>query len=146
MGRTVYVYGLKDPRDNLIRYVGQTVSMTARMSGHTTAETRTRKGRWLRELDGLGMPAEPVILQTCAEEESREVEEKWIEIYRPQLFNDGPAARITRREGTFVGAHVQLLEEERSECNAVALKVGIPFAAWARRVLVAACRDGSKST
>ena len=81
--RNIFIYGLRDPRDGKIKYVGQTANFTARITGHVclsdrTMSLRSRKARWVHELNAAGLFAEPVVLQVCQEGEADRTERKWI--------------------------------------------------------------------
>ena len=51
----VYIYGLIDPRDKRVRYIGSTVDVDQRLMGHLCDSSDTPKTRWLAHLaeDGL---------------------------------------------------------------------------------------------
>ena len=42
----VHIYGLVDPRDRRIKYVGQTVNMSYRLSQHIKEQGSTPKCKW----------------------------------------------------------------------------------------------------
>jgi len=45
----VYIYGLADPRDHLIRYVGKTqCSLWTRLEGHLKRPVNWKMRRWLK--------------------------------------------------------------------------------------------------
>ena len=145
--KTVYVYGLKDPRDGLIKYVGQTVNILARMSSHLTEGRRnhepiTAKAKWLAELQDLGQYPEVAVLETCSETNCRQAEEHWIAEARKcgETFNTGPAARPTRRDDGNISVHTRMTESERDTCNAAANRIGLPFSTWSRMRLLEVAR------
>jgi hypothetical protein len=88
MAETVitYIYGLSDPRDNAVRYVGKTVApLATRLGRHLTyAVTRrdkTYRSHWIRSLIEAGH--KPVIfLIEAAGEDWVERERFWIARYR----------------------------------------------------------------
>lgn len=45
-----YIYGLVDPRDNQIHYVGHTVDMQGRLGGHMMDHADTPKTRWIADV------------------------------------------------------------------------------------------------
>lgn len=45
-----YIYGLVDPRDNQIHYVGHTVDMLGRFGGHMMDHADTPKTRWIADV------------------------------------------------------------------------------------------------
>lgn len=60
------IYGLVDPRDGRLRYVGQTIkSVPRRLFGHLLDYDKpTRKGRWIAELKSLGLNPQIVAIGT----------------------------------------------------------------------------------
>ena len=57
---TGIIYGLFDPRDGLLRYVGQTtVTLKMRLQGHYSDPKRNRKNNWIKSLRSGGL--RPVI-------------------------------------------------------------------------------------
>jgi hypothetical protein len=50
-----YLYVLRDPRTDAIRYVGITNSPIARYLRHLGARDRTRKDRWIKRLKRAGL-------------------------------------------------------------------------------------------
>jgi hypothetical protein len=72
------IYSLRDPRTGVTRYIGKTRQkpLRRRFTGHANSARNgedTHKGRWLRELDTLGMEARIDLIQIvdgdgCAEE------------------------------------------------------------------------------
>lgn len=85
------IYALRDPRDSVVRYVGQTLCpLWRRVSDHIQAAKRGRpkhspKAGWILELRSLGMKPEIVLLEECTGD-WREAECRWIASY-PDLFN-----------------------------------------------------------
>lgn len=97
------VYGLVDPRDGAIRYVGVTKAkyLSKRLGGHCR-EARlqhlsghhTRKAVWLREVFADGRRPTIVLLQTCfTEDEGYLVERDWIARFRAQLVNESSGGK-----------------------------------------------------
>lgn len=75
------VYGLRDPRDQRIRYVGQTVKKKARRRSHELNhfQGNIEKCNWVRELRSAGVYPEMVDLEICAWSELLEREHYWIQ-------------------------------------------------------------------
>jgi len=48
--KNVFVYVLRCPTTNEIRYVGQTVNTTKRLEGHLSCKTQKEKGKWIKSL------------------------------------------------------------------------------------------------
>jgi hypothetical protein len=83
--RRWWVYILRDPRDNAVRYVGRTRDRAARLRAHilgSPAHKNRRKNDWIRELleAGLKPVMEPV--QSGSGNGSLAAETRWIFRYR----------------------------------------------------------------
>jgi hypothetical protein len=77
--KTLYIYGLKDPRDGLIHYVGQTKRPERRLSEHLWLDRgRGHKGKWIAELKVQGIRPEMIILSQVTRSEIDEEECLWI--------------------------------------------------------------------
>lgn len=55
MADKAYIYGLVDPRDRKIHYVGHTISPDQRLAQHITDAAQTTKTNWITELAALGL-------------------------------------------------------------------------------------------
>jgi hypothetical protein len=76
------IYGLVDPRDNKLRYVGQTKNLKTRFSQHCSDLTGVSpKEIWIKELQVLGLT--PIIkeFEEVEDHEARLVEKTYIELY-----------------------------------------------------------------
>lgn len=75
-----YIYGLKDPRDNAIRYIGKSTKPAQRLRAHLKDRTiNVQKAEWIDELQKLGLKPELAILQEVTEgHDWREAERDWI--------------------------------------------------------------------
>jgi len=105
--RTRYIYGLVDPRDGRVRYVGMTTSPELRLVSHCTnlgrlqpdgqLARRGRKDDWLRELEAGGLRPQMTVFEEVAPENDPLVrEEVWIDRMRAggaDLLNGRPAGR-----------------------------------------------------
>lgn len=88
---TVYIYGLKDPRSNVVRYIGKTKSLRQRLEAHAKDATSNKgKAGWIAELAASGLTPEMVTLQVCDSDTWRDAEIAWIAKGRAEgwpLFN-----------------------------------------------------------
>lgn len=79
---TVYIYGLYDPRDDSLRYIGKTIHPKSRLWDHITdAKSRALangKAQWIRELLKLDLYPELRILEKCTKDNWIEREVQWI--------------------------------------------------------------------
>jgi hypothetical protein len=75
----VYIYGLADPRDHVIRYVGKTVKpLYERATGHMNDPTNARMAEWVESLDAANIAVEIVALEICTPKTWEMAERKWI--------------------------------------------------------------------
>ena len=78
------IYGLIDPRDGELRYVGKTsVSVWKRRAQHVEASKtkRTRCARWVRSLRRLGLRPDVVVFETHATEDALSEAERFFISY-----------------------------------------------------------------
>jgi hypothetical protein len=59
-----HVYGLKDPRNGVIRYVGITFDPEQRLRNHLADRSNTPKSAWIRQLRTCGFVPDLVILES----------------------------------------------------------------------------------
>lgn len=80
-----YIYGLIDPRNDEIRYIGKTVNSKTRLSGHITEskdiEVVNYRVKWIRKLISLGLKPKIIFLRTCSSHEYEKYETEYIRIY-----------------------------------------------------------------
>lgn len=79
---TVYIYGLVDPRDKQIYYVGSTNDMNVRLAGHYNDSADTRKTRWINDAFKSGVTPNMVVLAVVEVNNRFEEEYKWIYLGR----------------------------------------------------------------
>lgn len=86
------IYSLSDPRDGVVRYVGQTrAPLWSRLSEHIQTAKRGKpkhspKAAWIRELRALGLKPVIVELEAC-ERDWREAERDWMSLYAATSYN-----------------------------------------------------------
>lgn len=138
--QVIYIYGLCDPSDHVVRYVGQTQGPKARLQVHISGARRNRDGNsaknaWILALLEKGSAPEMVILEETTEEMSGTVETKWIEDSRAkgEVFNVGPGRnRNVRREGDPHIYGVRFTEEEAQMIEECARARGLKPATYIR--------------
>jgi len=90
--RITYIYGLIDPRDNRVRYVGKADCPRKRFRQHKKeGDINSAKANWLFDLRVLRLPPKLKILACIPHEGWTRTERNWIERYRveyPDLTND----------------------------------------------------------
>ena len=90
--RLTFIYALIDPRNDHVRYIGQSVDLKKRLSTHLSFSSSHDTRAWIRELKTCGLkPLQKQLDQSCIACAS-EVEQKWIDHYKsPYLLNKVPA-------------------------------------------------------
>lgn len=84
----IFIYLLRDPRDNQIRYVGKTDDPQTRYNNHLNEKSRCARVQWIRELRSLGLQPTLDIVEELADDdiwEDREI--LWIRHYRDMGCN-----------------------------------------------------------
>lgn len=80
-----YIYGLIDPRNNQIRYIGKTVNPKNRLSGHITESRNLNnihyRAKWIRKLTRLELKPKITFLKVCSLDEFEKYETEYIKIY-----------------------------------------------------------------
>ena len=80
-----YIYGLIDPRNNEIRYIGKTINPDSRLESHLLESKNTNiknyRVKWLRKLTRLELKPKIIFLKTCPSDEFEKYETEYIKIY-----------------------------------------------------------------
>jgi hypothetical protein len=80
-----YIYGLIDPRNGEIRYIGKTKNPKSRLSGHITEskdiEVVNYRIKWIRKLISLDLKPNIVFLKVCSVNDFVKYETEYIKIY-----------------------------------------------------------------
>lgn len=88
---TVIIYGLYDPRDGVLRYVGKTSQpLHARVVQHTAPKALRlshHRAAWLRSLDAEGLKPEARVIEETTADEWESRERYWIAFHRAQGAN-----------------------------------------------------------
>jgi hypothetical protein len=89
---TIFIYGLLDPFESLIRYVGRSYDPDNRLTGYmghlyeAKIGIQNHKCNWIREvLSKEGIPL-ILILEVCSEDDWSECERKWIKCLRDRGY------------------------------------------------------------
>ncbi len=90
-----FIYGLIDPRDGSLRYIGQTTMGIDRFRGHlgdlnNKKKCNLRKTRWMKKLLKDDLRFQVIYLEYCNKSDLNESETFWIQYFRSigaQLFN-----------------------------------------------------------
>jgi AP2 domain len=120
----VFIYGLADPRNTAIRYVGKSIRPRQRYNSHLHAnhlKANSRKNIWLRELLKLGLKPELVMLDTTDDSTWEAEEKKWI----ARLRSIPGYPRLTNIADGGQGHHNVVSEEERQ--RRAQARIGVPM-------------------
>lgn len=81
--RTIYIYTLKDPESNNIRYVGKTTNPKNRLNAHITRSKNNKyhSARWVKSLLNKGLKPILEVIEECADDNWQEREKFWIKFY-----------------------------------------------------------------
>jgi hypothetical protein len=121
----IYIYGLADPRDHLIRYVGKTqCSLATRMEGHLKKPVNWRMHRWLKDLQWLGILPEIVAIEVCRSSEWEVREALWIRKLRDNLLNISPGEPAPEKTRPLGRGGRRTLRRAKMEALDVAEKSG----------------------
>lgn len=81
-----YIYGLVDPRDRRIHYIGHTIDTDSRLHGHIRDCADTPKTRWIANLASVDLMPELIVLD-CVDYNRRYQEEyRWIYLGRSRKW------------------------------------------------------------
>lgn len=80
LNRTVEIYGLIDPRDLRVKYVGQSFNARYRLTDHIRfAQTETtKKAEWIRSLLSASLQPLLVVVDVVPEVQADAAERRWI--------------------------------------------------------------------
>ena len=89
MENNVYIYGLKDPRDCQIKYIGKTINIDRRYKEHiqTHRNRKSKKNSWIINLIKNGLEPIMEIIEECNLDNWEEREIFWISYYKELGFN-----------------------------------------------------------
>jgi hypothetical protein len=85
--RTIYIYSLKDPETNEIRYIGKTTNINTRLKAHITRSRHNKyhSARWVQSVLKRGLRPIIELVEECTEENWIEREKHWIAYYRERF-------------------------------------------------------------
>lgn len=76
--RKIWIYGLIDPRNNEVKYVGKTFRLERRFKDHLNEKGNTLKTAWIKKLKKLNLIPELFILDETNIEKCDDLEIYWI--------------------------------------------------------------------
>lgn len=105
--KTIYIYSLKDPETNEIRYVGKTTNINTRLKAHITRSKHNKyhSARWVQSVLKRGFRPIIELIEECNEENWVEKEKYWIAYYRElfdltNILDGGEGGFVKTREGS----------------------------------------------
>ena len=96
---TWFVYGLTDPRDGAIKYVGKATDLSGRFASHMSRFASARVRAWVKTVK---RPSFCILDQAESPEKAAGLESKWIRKLSKQILN-GPKENTGKREPVFAG-------------------------------------------
>jgi hypothetical protein len=138
------IYGLVDPRDETVRYVGRTQDLVGRQKWHLLANRRrnAKHAAWIAELARIGVVPRMDVLEVVCAAAATTAEEKWMEKFAHTglLVNrnkHGGAGRPPR-EGRASSATIRFLMSvpERLEIERLAKAAGMDMSGYIRHVVL----------
>jgi len=90
--KELYIYGLIDPRNNRVRYVGWCISLEKRLMAHlrlSCLKKKTHKNDWIKLLLSLKMSPTIKLLEVVDTLNYHEMEKKWIKFYGRENLTNG---------------------------------------------------------
>lgn len=122
-----YIYGLVDPRNQQLRYVGVTKAPERRRRAHRCLQhTADRRASWLKALRKQGLKAEWFVIEEVDESEWQEAERFWISYFRyigAELFNHVDGGRGTLNPTAEVRAKISAKAKGRAMLEKTRLKI-----------------------
>lgn len=82
MEKTVYIYGLTDPRNNQLRYVGYTDNLKRRLNKHLNDKEVTHKTCWIKSMRADGVLPDVFVIEETSKQECQATERFWIAYFR----------------------------------------------------------------
>jgi hypothetical protein len=80
--KTTFIYGLRDPRNFALRYVGKADKPECRLKKHLTEKGSFHRCQWIAQLKSLGLAPELFIIEEVPKDRWQELERFWIQHYR----------------------------------------------------------------
>jgi hypothetical protein len=127
--RMCVVYGLCDPADGAIRYVGRTIqALEARLRGHELEPTNGAMRQWIADIAAQGRRVDMRTLETLEDgKEAAAAERRWIRQLKSNLLN---ATSGEDREFSHVVFRASIVERAQIEANA--REAGVSMSVWMR--------------
>jgi len=118
----VYIYALKDPIHNSIRYIGQTTRPAFRLTNHLSDKSGSKKCIWISSLKADGLLPILDILEECSRAEANAREIFHIQSWRDAghlLLNKTPGGGVSPLKDGKVNISATIEEELRDRLNVV---------------------------
>ena len=120
MSETTFIYGLRDPRDSQIRYVGKANDPAQRLRQHRSSakggKENPHSSAWLKSLLDGGHKPELVLLEEVSRHRWEEAEQAWIQYLR------GLGCYLTNHTDGGFGPNGRKQSQEERAKRSVAMK------------------------
>lgn len=118
-----YIYGLVDPRDNEIKYIGRTKDPDYRLDTHIRmVDAGKMKTMWILELKAFGLDPSMMILETVDRKDESAAEKRWVQYFlkmgKPLLNGWNTSPMLDEKDfvsGNFIASLTQNRVEQLSE-------------------------------
>lgn len=143
------IYGLSDPRDSSIRYIGRTkFHLKKRLSKHLGSSDKTHRSFWIKSLLKEGIRPDIFEIEVVPLEEHREAERFWIRYFLmigADLVNckEGGEGSVLGNKTTFRRGHV-MTEEVRGKISCKMRGTSRPSPSKETREKMAEAKKGKK--
>lgn len=86
--RVYWIYALVDPRNNEVRYIGQSLEVHSRGQYHRRSTEQPVKGLWIQELQAVGLVPQVMLFESANTREiANQAETYWINYCRERGAN-----------------------------------------------------------
>ena len=146
----VFIYGLVDPRNFLIRYIGQTAYLRNRFIVHCRSVNKKSPARvvaWLKDLEEMKMIPSMVVLETSQDGGCGAAKARWIRKYKREneLLNHNAVGQTAREFRRVTPAPVEKSLTYISIAEAASLtgRPAVTIRWWARNRKVRRYKSGT---
>ena len=80
--KIVFIYGLRCPKTDQIRYVGKSINPRVRYSRHITEKSDYHRNRWINKLKSEGLKPELVVIDEVYDKNWKEAEINYIRLFK----------------------------------------------------------------
>ena len=134
-----FIYVLKDPESNEVRYVGKTSQPKTRLFHHVSISKGQRNPRevWIHSLVSRNTPPVMEVIEECSQNDSRERECFWIDYFKQagEIFNSRDETWVERREGNLIRLDIMVTDNQEVALKQAKQNTGLTMSDLIRRAL-----------